>query len=187
MRRAVSTTRPGWSLDVPAPGTGDRGGRCAQLGLRGGNRTRLQITAHSARYFLAEEKDQIAAIPSGFMASVRFQVFLHFIASDAAYLFQPLPAALATRARPRAPVSSQLYHLAVLRRAQCNLKNRVKRWGLLSETHSEEHGTTARDTQVDGRIKLLHLQKLPPGGMDAELWAAASAQRRVAPGLGCWI
>lgn len=48
--------------------------------------------------------------------------------------FQPFPTALVTKAPPTVPILFQLYHIAILRRVQCNLKHKTMAfaiWNLL--------------------------------------------------------
>lgn len=124
--------------------------------------TYLQITTNNQSYFFIEEMDQIAGIPSGFSMSVHFRFLLHFIASKPectclrwCSYFQPFPTASGTKAHPMVPILFPLYHVATLRRAESNLKNKIKQWFLPSETCFED----SRENMAGGRWRQMEEQK----------------------------
>lgn len=86
-----------------------------------------QITNKSS-YFLVEEKDWIARIPSGFIMSVHFRLFLHFIASKheclclwQCFFFPPAISRCISDKNPSdGVIRFQLYHIATCRRVKCN-------------------------------------------------------------------
>lgn len=109
-----------------------------QIKLKEGSK-KLHLFKNQLNVFLSRKGTDFWA-PSGLIVSVHFWLLLHYIASKHECprlrwgLFFPVSHCISEKSPSAVAILFQLYHIAILRRAAHNFKNKIKQWFLPSET-----------------------------------------------------